>query len=189
MSTTCVNFITGNANKLREVQAILEPQIKVLSQAIDLEEVQGSIEVVTKSKCRKAAETVRGPVLIEDTSLCFNALRGLPGPYIKWFLADLGHEGLNNILAAYADKSAEAVCTFGFSEGPGFEPVLFQGRCPGRIVPARGPSNFGWDPIFEFEGKTFAEMDKDSKNKISHRARALSKLQLWFKDRVGTGQE
>lgn len=48
----------------------------------------------------------------------------------KWFLADIGHEGLNKLLAAYPDKSAEAVCTFGYSEGPGHNPVIFQGKCP-----------------------------------------------------------
>jgi inosine triphosphate pyrophosphatase len=57
---TYVNFITGNANKLREVKAILEPEIEVRSQALDLDELQGSIEEVTKSKCSRAANLVRG---------------------------------------------------------------------------------------------------------------------------------
>ena len=48
----------------------------------------------------------------------------------KWFMATVGHQGLNNLLAAYEDKSAEAVCTFGYSPGRGQEPILFQGRCP-----------------------------------------------------------
>ncbi|TQW11193.1 Ham1 family protein [Cordyceps javanica] len=116
-----VNFITGNANKLHEVKAILEPEIEVRSQAIDLEEVQGSVEEVTLSKCRRAID---GPVLVEDTALCFNALGGL-----KWFLATIGLQGLNNLLAAYSDKSADAICTFGYSEGRGKTPILFQGRC------------------------------------------------------------
>lgn len=55
----------------------------------------------------------------------------------------LGHEGLNNLLAAYEDKSAKAVCTFGYSAGPGQEPILFQGITDGKIVPPRGPPNFG----------------------------------------------
>ncbi|KAH6987292.1 inosine triphosphate pyrophosphatase-like protein [Ilyonectria robusta] len=177
-----VNFISGNANKLREVKAILEPEIEVRSQSLDLEEVQGTLEEVTESKCRRAADLVQGPVLVEDTALCYNALKGLPGPYIKWFMTSTGHEGLNNLLAAYADKSAEAVCTFGYSAGPGHKPILFQGRCPGKIVPARGPADFGWDAVFEFEGQTFAEMEKTEKNKISHRGRALTKLQAWFKE-------
>jgi inosine triphosphate pyrophosphatase len=80
--------------------------------------------------------------------------------YSKWFLQELGHEGLNNLLAAYPDKSAQAVCTFAYSEGPGHEPIIFQGRTDashppfpprtppsdqnqGKIVPARGPTNFG----------------------------------------------
>ena len=80
---THVNFITGNANKLREVKAILEAAgIEVRSQSLELEEVQGSIEEVTESKCRRAADMVGGPVLVDDTSLCFNALGGLPGPYM-----------------------------------------------------------------------------------------------------------
>lgn len=54
----CVNFVTGNANKLREVKAILEPAIEVRSNPLDVEEVQGSIEEVTQSKCRRAAELV-----------------------------------------------------------------------------------------------------------------------------------
>lgn len=58
MPTHHVNFITGNANKLAEVKAIFEPDIEVQSQSIHLEEVQGTIEEVTESKCRRAAEIV-----------------------------------------------------------------------------------------------------------------------------------
>ena len=43
-------------------------------------------------------------------------------------MAAVGHTGLNNMLAAYSDKSAQAVCTFAYSEGPGHEPIIFQGR-------------------------------------------------------------
>ncbi|PQE16584.1 inosine triphosphate pyrophosphatase protein [Rutstroemia sp. NJR-2017a BBW] len=100
----------------------------------------------------------------------------------KWFLDALGHDGLNNMLAGFEDKSAQAVCTFAYSEGPGHEPIIFQGRTDGKIVPARGPSNFGWDPIFEYDGKTYAEMEKVEKNKISHRFRALEKLKTWLQE-------
>lgn len=66
-------------------------------------------------------------VITEDTCLCFNALKGLPGPYIKWFLQKLGHQGLINLLAAYEDKSAYALCIFAYGK-PGHEPILFEGR-------------------------------------------------------------
>lgn len=58
-ATPVVNFITGNKNKLSEVKAILEPTIQVNSQALDLIEVQGTLEEVTLAKCRTAAEQVR----------------------------------------------------------------------------------------------------------------------------------
>lgn len=53
----------------------------------------------------------------------------------------LGHDGLNNMLAGFPDKSAQAVCTFAYSEGPGHEPIIFQGRtdvCFPKFVLAKG---------------------------------------------------
>ena len=92
------------------------------------------------------------------------------------------HAGLNQLIAGFDDKRATALCTFAFSPGPNEEPILFEGTTEGRIVPPRGPTRFGWDPIFEVAdmGKTFVEMDGAEKNKVSHRARALAKLQAYL---------
>jgi inosine triphosphate pyrophosphatase len=65
------------------------------------------------------------------------------GNCIQWFLDKTGHEGLNNLLAAYEDKSAYAQCVFSFCLGPGHTPIVFSGRTEGKIVPARGPLDFG----------------------------------------------
>ncbi|OJJ89499.1 non-canonical purine NTP pyrophosphatase [Aspergillus glaucus CBS 516.65] len=175
-----LNFITGNKNKLAEVRTILGSVINVENQSVDVPEIQGTIEEIAKEKCRHAAEVVGGPVLTEDTALEFHALEGLPGPYIKSFLDALGNEGLNRIIDSFEDKTAEAVCTFAFCRSPGAEPILFQGRTEGAIVRPRGPTNFGWDPIFEYQGTTYAEMDKEAKNQVSHRYKALVKLQNWL---------
>jgi len=61
------------------------------------------------------------------------------------------------MLVGFEDKSATAICTFAYSAGPGSEPILFEGKTEGKIVPARGPKNFGWDPIFEVgeTGRTY----------------------------------
>uniref|UniRef100_A0A8V0YFL3 XTP/dITP diphosphatase n=1 Tax=Gallus gallus TaxID=9031 RepID=A0A8V0YFL3_CHICK len=127
--------------------------------------------------------TIRGPVIVEDTCLCFNALGGLPGPYIKWFLEKLKPEGLYKLLAGFEDKSAYALCTFAFSTGNPEEPVkLFKGQTHGVIVEPRGPRDFGWDPCFQPDGydQTYAELPKAVKNSISHRYRALSELSAFF---------
>ncbi|KAJ5320519.1 hypothetical protein PENANT_c033G09990 [Penicillium antarcticum] len=158
MTLTKLNFITGNKNKLSEVRAILGNVIEVDNQEVDVPEIQGTIEEIAKEKAKRAAEAINGPALTEDTALEFHALKGLPGPYIKSFMEALGLEGLNKMLDGFEDRTAEA----------------------GAIVRPRGPTNFGWDPIFEYDGKTYAEMEKEAKNKISHRYKALVKLQQWL---------
>nr|XP_018483908.1 PREDICTED: inosine triphosphate pyrophosphatase-like [Raphanus sativus] len=85
---------------------------------------------------------------------------------------------------AYEDKSAYALCAFSFSHGPGAEPLTFLGKTPGKIVPARGPTDFGWDPVFQPDGydQTYAEMAKEEKNKISHRYKSLAMVKSHFKE-------
>eukprot|EP00887_Chlorella_sp_A99_P005129 scaffold25.g5129.t1 len=75
--------------------------------------------------------------------------------------------------------------TFAYTPGPEFEPVVFVGRTAGRVVPARGPPEFGWDPIFQPDGfqETYAEMDKAVKNTISHR-----RVGVWVGGWGGGGQ-
>ena len=175
-----ITFVTGNAKKLEEAIDILGASLPFdfVSAKLDLPELQGEPVEVSVEKCKLAAERIGGAVMVEDTSLCYNALGGLPGVYIKWFLDKTGHEGLNKILEAYPDKSAYAQCIFSYCEGPGQPVTSFVGQTHGTIVAARGPLNFGWDPIFQPDGfdLTFAEMPKNVKNTISHRFRSLDKL-------------
>lgn len=76
-----ITFITGNAKKLEEVIAILGKEFprELVSRKIDLPELQGDMDEVSIKKCKEAAKHVKGPVIVEDTSLCFSALGGLPG--------------------------------------------------------------------------------------------------------------
>ena len=173
-----VTFVTSNARKLAEARAILgaTPALTLTSRALDLPELQGEPEDVARAKARRAAVVVNGPALVEDTSLCYDALGGLPGVYVKWFLEKTGPEGLVDALAAYDDKSAEALCVLAYATGPTDEaPRTFVGRTRGRIVRPRGSRDFGWDCVFEPEGRaeTYAEMDAATKNSISHRYRAF----------------
>ena len=184
MSKT-ITFVTGNAKKLEEFVSILDPSFpyRVVSHELDLPEYQGTPEEVCREKCQKAARHIRGPVLIEDTCLCFTALGGLPGPYIKWFLEALGPDGLPRLVSDWEDKSAYALCMFGYCEGgDGDEVEVFEGRTDGTVVRPRGSREFGWDPVFQPTGfkQTYGEMEKEVKNTISHRGRALRKVKDFF---------
>lgn len=177
-----ITFVTGNKKKLAEVQQILssDDKIQIVSAKLDLPELQGDPCEIAIEKCKLAAKMVEGPVFVEDTSLCFNSLNGLPGPYIKWFLEKCGHDGLNRMLNGFDDRSAYAQTVIAFTQGDNDEIHVFDGRTDGIIVEARGSLDFGWDPIFQpFEGGgfTYAEMKKEKKNEISHRARAFAKFQ------------
>jgi inosine triphosphate pyrophosphatase len=180
-----ITFVTGNKKKLEEVQRILGTDLPfdITNKKVDLPELQGDSLEIAKEKCLEAARLVGGAVITEDTSLCFTALKDLPGPYIKWFLEKCGHEGLNNMIGTYDDKSGYAQTVVAFCPGPDQEVVIFDGRTKGKIVPARGKLDFGWDAIFEpDEGKglTYAEMNKDEKDAISHRSRAMMQLKDYF---------
>jgi inosine triphosphate pyrophosphatase len=181
-----ITFVTGNMKKLEELKAILGNgfPFELDNAKIDLPELQGEPEEVAIEKAKLAAKEINGPILIEDTSLCFNALGGLPGVYIKWFFEKVGNEGLYKMLEGFEDKSGYAQCIFTFCAGPGSVPITFVGRTPGKIVKPRGPEGFGWDPVFEPDehDKTFAELDKEVKNKISHRFNSLMKVKNYFEE-------
>jgi ribokinase/non-canonical purine NTP pyrophosphatase (RdgB/HAM1 family) len=180
-----ITFVTGNKNKLAEVQRLLSSSsfaVDIDNYKLDLPELQGSPHDIAREKCHLASQQLKAAVFTEDTCLCFYGLNSLPGPYIKWFLDSLGHDGLNKLLYGFNDDRAYAQTIIAYSPGPGMEIQLFEGRTEGRIVPARGSKDFGWDPIFEpteeEQGssgmrKTYAEMTTDEKNAISHRGRAF----------------
>ena len=150
---------------------------------LDLPEFQGDMADICNNKCRAAVNIVKGPAIVEDTCLCFNAMKGLPGPYIKWFVDKIGPGGLYRMLQGWEDKSAEAICTFAYCDGRPEDPVLmFHGSTQGTIVSPRGPRIFGWDACFQPLGidKTYAELPKNMKNQISHRNKALEKLKCYL---------
>jgi len=154
----------------------LEETFDITNKGFELDELQGTPEFIATRKAKLATEHCDTAVMIEDVSLCFNGLKGLPGPYIKDFLGKLGRQGLFDMLKGFEDKTAYAQCTFAFCQGKGHEPRLFVGKCHGTIVEPRGENMFGWDPVFMPDGfdQTFAEICLEEKNKVSHRGRALA---------------
>ena len=175
MVSSTLYFVTGNKNKLREVQSVL-PQVEQLD--IDLPEIQEiDAKEIVRNKLSEALKHADGALIVEDTSLYLNCLKGLPGPLIKWFLQTVGNDGLAEIAEKLRDDRAEAKTIIGYAKNPE-EIYFFEGSIKGRIVKPRGETHFGWDPIFLPDGhdKTFAEMSREEKNGISMRRMALNEL-------------
>lgn len=172
-------FITGNKNKLKEVEAVLEG---VEQFDIDLPEIQEiDAHEVVKAKLLEALNYKKGNFIIEDTSLYLDCLNGLPGPLIKWFLKTIGNDGLFRLVKKLGNDKAQAKTIIGYAKNRK-EIHFFEGVVHGRIVAPKCESSFGWDPIFKPDGseKTFAEMGSAEKNKISMRRIALNKLKKFL---------
>lgn len=185
-----LKFITGNKNKALEVEQIIQkilPEVHIEGLKIDdIPELQGEPEDIVREKLKFARKTCsEGIIMVEDTSLCFDGLNGLPGPYIKDFLQKLGCEGLYKLAKGTDNMKAYAQCIFGLSLTDKSDDIkLFVGRCYGEIVFPRGPNTFGWDPVFQPEGKdkTYSELPKDEKNTLSHRFKSLNQLVDFIKN-------
>jgi inosine triphosphate pyrophosphatase len=172
-------FITGNRGKFSEVKEII-PDIVQLE--IDLPEIQDlDARIVIKEKLLEATKHESGEFIVEDTSLSFDALGGLPGPLCKWFLKATGNEGLFNISQKLGNDSAQVKVILGYINNEK-QIQFFERVLQGRIVTPVGDNGFGWDPIFQPDGyeKTFAEMTQEEKNQISMRKIAADKLKNYL---------
>lgn len=185
-----IKFVTGNNKKLREVDAILDKHglpLPLQQCELDLDEIQCDIpEKIAAAKCSLAAKITGGPVLVDDTSLCIKSFGGLPGPYIKWWFVNntTRPDVLSRMLDGFDDKSAYALSCVAFAVGPDTVPVVFTGRVNGKIVEPCAGEQPGWDRSFRPDGhdRTFAQMDLEQKNAISHRALALRALSSYLKE-------
>lgn len=176
-----LTFITGNPSKAEQLSRHLEYPVE--HREVNLTEIQSlDLHEIVEHKAKEAYRQVQTPVLVDDTSLVFNALGKLPGPLIKWFLTELDNEGLCKILNSYENRLALASVCFGFYDGK--ELKTFDGQMEGTIADTpRGERGFGWDPIFIPQGhtKTWGEMNLEEQKETSMRRVALKELEAYLR--------
>ncbi len=181
-----------NAKKIRELETLLsdlsskskEPiRILSLDQIGFTEEVEETGATFEENACIKAEATAKlGYVTVaDDSGLTVDALNGAPGVYSARYSGGGDAENNKKLLCelenvADEDRTARfvtsVVCMFGTTG----EKIVCHGQCEGMILrEKRGENGFGYDPLFYYPpyGKTFAEMDADEKNAISHRGKAM----------------
>ncbi len=174
-----VTFATTNKGKLEEARSILGMEVD--GTPLEIDEIQSLDPVrVAVEKAKVYFKELQKPLFVEDTSLSFNGLNGLPGTYISDFSKMIGNEGLVKLINE--NRKATAQVTVVYVDEAGKEHV-FEGKIDGTISnEPKGENGFGWDQIFipDGEERTFGEMSLEEKNKYSMRAIALRSFSNWL---------
>jgi len=140
-------------------------------------------ENIAKASARDAVKNSGLPIFVEDAGIFVWALNGFPGPYSSYAYRTVGTKGILKLMKNVKNRDAYFQAVIAFSS-PEEEPICFIGKVKGKVsLKERGTSGFGYDPIFEpseGDGRTFAEMSTEDKNRLSHRAVALRKFGEWY---------
>ena len=186
---------SNNKGKIREYKQILEPMgYEVVSQReagadIEVEETGNTFAENSALKAQAIYDMFGCAVLADDSGLEIDALNGEPGVYSARYG---GLESDSERTALVLDKmknvpegnrGAHFTCSICFIDSDG-EHITAEGKVFGTIgYEPVGTNGFGYDPIFMYEGKSFAEVSAEVKNNVSHRANALRDLEEKLKER------
>ena len=189
---------SGNHGKLAEIRALLAPLgLDVKTQAefgVEPPEETGLSFIENAIlKARHAARVTGLPALADDSGLEVDALDGAPGIYSARYAGDDADDAANNakLLRALRDvapaaRTARFRCVIALlRNADDAMPMIVSGTWDGVILDApRGANGFGYDPLFLPAGmdRTSAELEKDEKNRLSHRGKALSNLVAAVRD-------
>ena len=186
---------TKNKHKLAELQAVLADagfDLRSAFEFADLQEVVedgDTLEANALKKARYTFEMTGLPSLADDTGLEVDALGGAPGVYsaryagenatyaqnVERLMFDLDRHERRQFQTVIRSARFRTVIALVSDEGE----HVFEGVCEGQITRnLRGEGGFGYDPVFLPKGhqQTFAEMDPETKNAVSHRGRAVQAL-------------
>lgn len=195
-------FVTNNQNKLREINNLLGDHFKLKSLEDlgfneEIPEIYPTLEQNASAKAFYIYNRFFVNCFADDTGLEVESLNNQPGVFSARFAEldnkagfssreELSEANISKLLRLLKDKdSRKARFRTVISLIINGREVQFEGIVNGRIInEKRGSEGFGYDPVFVPSGykQTFAEMDLDEKNKISHRANAFRKLVDYLKD-------
>lgn len=174
--------MTGNFGKAEQLSKYLGVPVDHIK--LDLDEIQSlDLEEIIAHKARQAYNQIKKLVLVDDTSLKINSLGNLPGPFIKFFLKEMGPDNICKIAQTFSDTTAVAEVVIGLFDGENLS--IFRGEIKGHISKrSAGENGFGWDCLFIPDGynQTRAEMKNQDYDQTSPRKIALEKLERHLKN-------
>lgn len=193
MEDKIIVVASGNQGKIKEFKEMLEPEgytVKSLSDFPDMPEVEETGTTFHDNAIIKAqAVTDRYGItaISDDSGLEIDALDKKPGVMsARWLGHDTSYDVKNqkvlDLLKDKTDRTCRYVCAIAITR-VNEEPVVFEDSVECEVaLEAKGSNGFGYDPIIYYapSGKTMAEMSKEEKNSISHRGKAVRKLEAWL---------
>ncbi|MFX0096544.1 MAG: XTP/dITP diphosphatase [Candidatus Hodarchaeota archaeon] len=177
-------FATSNMNKLREASEILR-KIGFEVEHLDIERIEPqheSLEKIAQYSVAFIFDKIERPVFVEDTGLFIKALDGFPGPYSSYVFKTIGNKGILRLMEGIAERGAVFKSVIAFHHDRASKCISADVK--GIIAKEERGKLWGYDPIFiplEGDGRTYAEMGLEEKNKLSHRKRVLEKFANWLK--------
>ena len=179
---------TGNEHKLRELQEMFKDYYTLAPMTAagffgPIEEDADTFAGNAAIKAEAVSEATGYPAIGDDSGLEVEALDGEPGVLSARYAGEHGNDEANNdLLLSRMEGKEDRSCAFRCALAlkiPGRDTVIAEGTCPGTLLTERrGTGGFGYDPLFLYEpmGKTYAEMNQEEKNSVSHRSRAAEKM-------------
>src|SRR3954462_7153224 len=142
-------FITGNQHKADQLAQWLGMPLE--HRKIDLDEIKSlDLRQVVEHKVRQAYSVAKQPVIVEDVAVTLTAMGKLPGTLIKWFLQELGNDGICKLADSFDDRSAVVSICYALYDGKTMH--FFDSHVAGQIAPVPRGETFGWNPIFIPDG-------------------------------------
>jgi XTP/dITP diphosphohydrolase len=184
---------TRNLHKLREIRIILGATFEVSDLSIlptmhEVEETGTTFEENAELKAIAASQLFDEWVIADDSGLEVDALGGAPGVYSARYAGEAASDAQNNALllknlevVPEEERQARFRCVIVLARA-GRKLAAFSGVVEGLIAASpRGVEGFGYDPLFIPNGfsQTFGELPVATKNRLSHRARAINQLRAW----------
>lgn len=174
-----LTFITGNQKKADYLAKYLGFPVKHTK--LDLDEIQSlDLKEIVEHKVRQAYGKIKSPVIVEDVSLEFEALNGLPGPFIRFFVDKVPFETICSMINGKS-RRAIAKCVFGYYDGETLK--LLEGGLNGKIaeIPA-GESGYGWDRLFIPDGYsvTRAQLSEEDDQRTYLQIKPLAELKKFL---------
>jgi XTP/dITP diphosphohydrolase len=186
-----VILASTNESKFNEIFLYLKTfDIEIELVRLETVEIQANrLEDIALQKSKEAYEKIGRPLIVEDTGLFIDSLKGFPGPYSSYVLQTIGNQGILDLLLNRTNRFALFRSIIAYKDS--HNNMTFSGDTKGTISDHITEGGWGYDPIFipESSSATYAQLGITNKMGVSHRSHALNKFAEWYCGNYSREQE